>query len=107
MLFKNKFTSNERKTAPTNIVMGFSFITEGAIPFAASDPIHVLPSCAIGSAITGALVAMFDCQLMAPHGGIFVVPTITNPFGYLAAIVVGAVIGAVILGLIRKPAPQD
>ena len=107
MLFKNKFTANERKTAPTNIVMGMSFITEGAIPFAASDPIHVLPSCAIGSAITGALVAAFDCQLMAPHGGIFVVPTITNPLMYVVAILVGAAIGAAILGIIRKPAPQD
>ena len=107
MIFKNKFTPNERKTGPTNIVMGLSFITEGAIPFAASDPIHVLPSCAIGSAITGALVAAFDCQLMAPHGGIFVVPTITNPLMYLVAIIVGAVVGAAILGIIRKPAPQD
>ncbi len=107
IFFKSKFTLSEQKTAPTNIIMGFSFITEGAIPFAAGDPLHVIPACAIGSAITGALVMMFDCTLMAPHGGIFVVPTIGNPFGYLAAIAVGSVVGAVILGIIRKPRPQE
>ena len=107
IFFKSKFTKQEQSTAPTNIVMGFSFITEGAIPFAAGDPLHVIPSCAIGSAIAGALVMMFDCTLMAPHGGIFVVPTIGNPGGYLTAIAVGAVVGAVILGFIRKPRPQD
>ena len=107
IFFKSKFTLSEQKTAPTNIIMGFSFITEGAIPFAAGDPLHVIPACAIGSAITGALVMAFDCTLMAPHGGIFVVPTIGNPFGYLAAIAVGSVVGAVILGIIRKPRPQE
>ena len=107
IFFKSKFTKNEQKTAPTNIIMGFSFITEGAIPFAAGDPLHVIPSCVIGSAITGALVMFFDCTLMAPHGGIFVVPTIGNPFGYLIAIAVGSIIGAVVLGFIRKPRPQD
>lgn len=107
IFFKSKFTLNEQKTAPTNIIMGFSFITEGAIPFAAGDPLHVIPACAIGSAIAGALVMMFDCTLMAPHGGIFVVPTIGNPGGYLVAIAVGAIIGAVILGIIRKPRPQE
>ena len=107
IFFKSKFTKQEQGTAPTNIVMGFSFITEGAIPFAAGDPLHVIPACAIGSAIAGALVMMFDCTLMAPHGGIFVVPTIGNPGGYLAAIAAGSVIGAVILGFIRKPRPQD
>ena len=107
IFFKSKFTKNEQKTAPTNIIMGFSFITEGAIPFAAGDPLHVIPSCVIGSAITGAMVMFFDCTLMAPHGGIFVVPTIGNPFGYLIAIAVGSIIGAIILGFIRKPRPQD
>lgn len=107
MFFKNKFTENERKSGPTNIVMGMSFITEGAIPFAAADPIHVLPACAIGSAITGGLVAMFGCELMAPHGGIFVVPTITNPLMYLVAILAGSAIGAAILGIIKKPVAQD
>ena len=107
IFFKSKFTKSEQKTAPTNIIMGFSFITEGAIPFAAGDPLHVIPSCVIGSAITGAMVMFFDCTLMAPHGGIFVVPTIGNPFGYLIAIAVGSIIGAIVLGFIRKPRPQD
>jgi PTS system fructose-specific IIC component len=105
--FKSKFTKQEQSTAPTNIVMGLSFITEGAIPFAAGDPLHVIPSCAIGSAIAGALTMMFNCTLMAPHGGIFVVPTIGNAGMYLVSILVGAVVGAVILGFIRKPRPQD
>ncbi len=103
IFFKSKFTESEQKTAPTNIIMGLSFITEGAIPFAAGDPIHVIPACAIGSAIAGALVMMFDCTLMAPHGGIFVVPTIGNPFMYLVSIIVGSVVGCAILGVIRKP----
>ena len=107
IFFKSKFTKQEQSTAPTNVVMGFSFITEGAIPFAAGDPLHVIPACAIGSAIAGALVMMFDCTLMAPHGGIFVVPTIGNPGGYLIAIAVGAVVGGAILGIIRKPRPQE
>ena len=107
IFFKSKFTQSEQKTAPTNFIMGFSFITEGAIPFAAGDPLHVIPACVIGSAITGAITMFFDCTLMAPHGGIFVVPTIGNPLGYLIAIAVGSIIGAVVLGLIRKPRPQD
>ena len=107
IFFKKKFTKQEQSTAPTNIVMGFSFITEGAIPFAAGDPIHVIPSCVVGSAIAGALSMMFDCTLRAPHGGIFVVPTIGNPAMYMVAIIVGAVVGCLILGMIRKPRPQD
>ena len=103
MFFKNKFTENEIKSGPTNIVMGLSFITEGAIPFAAADPIHVIPPCAIGSAIAGALVMMFGCTLMAPHGGIFVVPTIGNPLMYLVAIFAGAAVGAIALGMFKKP----
>lgn len=107
MFFKSKFTKNEQKTAPTNIIMGLSFITEGAIPFAAGDPLHVIPSCVIGSAIAGAMTMAFDCTLMAPHGGIFVVPTIGNPLMYLVAIIVGSIVGAAVLGTIRKPRPQD
>ena len=107
LIFKNKFTKQEQSTSATNIVMGMSFITEGAIPFAAGDPIHVIPSCVVGSAIAGALTMAFDCTLRAPHGGIFVVPTIGNPAMYLVSILVGAVIGCVILGMIRKPRPQD
>lgn len=107
IFFKSKFTKQEQSTSATNIVMGASFITEGAIPFAAGDPLHVIPSCVIGSSIAGALTMMFDCTLRAPHGGIFVVPTIGNPVMYLVAIAVGAVIGAVVLGFIRSPRPQD
>lgn len=103
MIFKNKFTESEQKTAPTNVVMGLSFITEGAIPFAASDPLHVLPACAIASAVAGALSMMFGCTLMAPHGGIFVFITVGNPWMYLLALVVGSIVGALLLGLLRKP----
>lgn len=105
-LFKDKFTDAERKTAPTNVVMGLSFITEGAIPFAASDPVHVLPSCAIGSALAGALSALFGCTLMAPHGGIFVILTIGNPLMYLAALLAGTVTAALLLGFTRKKVSQ-
>ena len=107
IFFKNKFTKSEQKTTATNIIMGLSFITEGAIPFAAGDPLHVIPACVVGSAIAGAGVMMFDCTLMAPHGGIFVVPTIGNPLMYLLSIIVGSIVGCFILGIIRKPRPQD
>lgn len=106
MVFKNKFTENERKAGPTNIVMGLSFITEGAIPFAAADPVHVIPSCVAGSAIAGALTMAFDCTLMAPHGGIFVVPTIGNPIMYLVAIFIGAAVGCGCLGVLKKNVQQ-
>ncbi|MBR4642380.1 MAG: PTS sugar transporter subunit IIA [Selenomonadaceae bacterium] len=107
IFFKGKFTKSEQKTTATNIIMGLSFITEGAIPFAAGDPLHVIPACVVGSAIAGAGVMMFDCTLMAPHGGIFVVPTIGNPLMYLLSIIVGSIVGCFILGMIRKPRPQD
>ena len=102
MFFKNKFTEEERKAGPTNIVMGLSFISEGAIPFAASDPLRVLPSCIIGSAAAGALSMAFNCTLMAPHGGIFVFLTVGHPLLYLVSLAVGSVIGCVILGLLKK-----
>ena len=102
MFFKNKFTEEERKAGPTNIVMGLSFISEGAIPFAASDPLRVLPSCIIGSAVAGALSMAFNCTLMAPHGGIFVFLTIGHPLLYLISLAVGSVVGCVILGLLKK-----
>ena len=99
MFFKNKFTE---KAGPTNIVMGLSFISEGAIPFAASDPLRVLPSCIIGSAVAGALSMAFNCTLMAPHGGIFVFLTVGHPLLYLISLAVGSVVGCVILGLLKK-----
>ena len=105
--FKNRFTESERKAGVTNYVMGLSFITEGAIPFAAGDPLRVIPSCVAGSAVAGALSMAFDCTLRAPHGGIFVVPTIGNPVMYLVAIAIGAVVGCAILSVLKKPLPKE
>jgi len=102
-IFRNKFTEKDRQAGLVNYIMGLSFISEGAIPFAAADPIRVLPSCIIGSAVAGALSMAFGCALRAPHGGIFVIAIVTNPLQYLGAIVIGAVVGAVILGIIKKP----
>ena len=102
LLFKNKFTKSEREAGPTNFVMGLAFITEGAIPYAAADPLHVLPSCIAGSAVAGALSMAFGCTLMAPHGGIFVFPVVGNALMYLVALVVGTVISAVLLGALKK-----
>ena len=102
LLFKNKFTKSEREAGPTNFVMGLAFITEGAIPYAAADPLHVLPSCIVGSAAAGALSMAFGCTLMAPHGGIFVFPVVGNAIMYLVALVAGTVISAVLLGVLKK-----
>lgn len=102
LLFKKKFTESERKSGPTNFIMGLAFITEGAIPFATADPLHVIPSCAVGSALAGALSMAFNCTLMAPHGGIFVFPVVGNTLMYLVALVVGTIVGAVLLGLLKK-----
>ena len=101
--FPNRFTENETKTSITNFIMGMSFITEGAIPFAAADPIRVIPGLACGAATAGALSMAFECTLRAPHGGIFVVPTIGNPVMYLAAIAIGAVVGCLIMSVLKKP----
>ena len=102
LLFKNKFTKAERESGPTNFIMGLAFITEGAIPFAASDPLHVLPACIIGSGLAGALSMAFKCTLMAPHGGIFVFPVVEHALMYLVALIVGTVAGAVLLGVLKK-----
>lgn len=102
LLFKHKFTKEERDAGPTNFIMGLAFITEGAIPFAASDPLHVLPSCIIGSALAGALSMAFHCTLMAPHGGIFVFPVVGNALMYLVALVAGTVVSALLLGALKK-----
>ena len=101
-LFKNKFTKEERESGPMNFIMGLAFITEGAIPYAAGDPLHVLPSCIIGSGLAGALSMAFGCTLMAPHGGIFVVPVMGNAVMYLLALVIGTVVSAVLLGVLKK-----
>ena len=101
--FKNRFTPSERKSGVVNYIMGLCFISEGAIPYAASDPLRVIPSCIVGSAVSGALSMAFGCTLMAPHGGIFVFPVVGNVLGYLIALVVGSVVGALMLALLKKP----
>ena len=102
ILFKDKFTKEERESGPTNFIMGLAFISEGAIPYAAADPLHVLPSCIAGSAIAGGISMFFGCTLMAPHGGIFVFPVVGNALMYLVALVVGTAVSAVLLGLLKK-----
>ena len=106
LVFKNKFTKKDRDAAPVNFIMGLSFITEGAIPFAAADPIRVIPSCMIGSAVAGALSMLFGCELMAPHGGMWVIAVISHRIGYLAALVVGSLITALLLGILKKPVEE-
>lgn len=102
ILFKNKFTETERKSGPVNFIMGLSFITEGAIPFAAADPFRVIPACIAGSALAGGLSMLFNCTLMAPHGGIFVFPVVGNGLMYLLSLVAGTVLGAVLLGILKR-----
>ena len=100
--FKKKFTEKERQSGMVNYIMGLSFITEGAIPFAAQDPLRILPSCILGSAVAGGLSMLFGCTLRAPHGGLFVLPTIGNPVMYLVSVVVGAAAGCLVLALLKK-----
>ena len=102
LLFKNKFTKEERDAGPTNFIMGLAFITEGAIPYAASDPLHVLPACIAGSGVAGALSMAFNCTLMAPHGGIFVFPVVGNAIFYLVALVAGTAVSTLLLGVLKK-----
>ena len=102
LLFKNKFTKEERESGPVNFIMGLAFITEGAIPYAAADPLRVLPSCIAGSAVAGALSMAFGCTLMAPHGGIFVFPVVGHAIMYLVALVVGVAVSTFLLGLLKK-----
>lgn len=102
ILFKNKFTKEEREAGPTNFIMGLAFITEGAIPYAAADPLHVIPACLIGSGIAGAISMIFRCTLMAPHGGIFVFSVVGNPLYYVLALVVGTIVSTFLLGVLKK-----
>lgn len=102
IIFKDKFTKAERESGPTNFVMGLAFITEGAIPYAASDPARVIPSCIVGSAAAGAISAGFGCTLMAPHGGIFVFPVVGNALMYVVALAAGSIISCIMLGLLKK-----
>ncbi|MCU6714147.1 fructose-specific PTS transporter subunit EIIC [Megasphaera butyrica] len=107
LLFKQKFTAKERQSTVTNFIMGLSFITEGAIPFAASDPVHIIPPCAVGAAVAGALSMLFHCAVPAPHGGIFVFGVVTNPLMYVAALAAGVVVAAVLMGIVRKKQSAD
>lgn len=100
--FKNRFTENERKSGVVNYIMGLCFISEGAIPFAASDPLRVIPSCVIGSAVAGGISMVMGCTLRAPHGGLFVLPVIGNPLGYVLALAVGSLVGMLLLALLKK-----
>ena len=104
IIFKDRFTKEERQSGPVNFIMGLAFITEGAIPYAASDPLHVLPACIIGAGISGALSELFNCTLMAPHGGIFVFPVVGNALMYLVALAIGTAVSTVLLGLFKKKA---
>ena len=104
--FKNRFTEEERKNGPVNYIMGLSFITEGAIPYAAADPARVIPSCMIGAATAGGLSMAFGCSLRAPHGGIFVFPVVGNPLQYVIALAIGSVVGMLMLALLKKKQPQ-
>ncbi len=106
-LFPKKFTASERKSAPVNYILGLCFITEGAIPFAASDPVRVIPSCIAGSAVAGGLSMAFDCTLRAPHGGIFVFPVVGHPVFYLIALAAGSIVGALLLAILRKNKTED
>ena len=106
IFFKNKFTAAERKSGPVNFIMGLSFITEGAIPYAAADPLHVIPSLLVGSGVAGALSMAFKCTLMAPHGGIFVFPVVGNVAMYLVALLVGSAVGCLLLGILKKDAQE-
>ena len=102
LLFKNRYTKEERDAGPTNFIMGLAFITEGAIPYAAADPLRVIPSCIIGSGIAGAVSMLFKCTLMAPHGGIFVFPVVGNALYYVLALVVGTIVSTLLLGMLKK-----
>ena len=105
--FKNRWTAEERKAGVVNYVMGLSFITEGAIPYAAADPLRVIPSCIAASATAGALSMLFGCASPAPHGGVWVIAVIHNPVGYLVALAIGAVVGMLVLSLLKKPLPPS
>lgn len=102
LLFKDKFTKEEKQSGPINFIMGLAFVTEGAIPYVASDPLHVLPACIIGAGISGALSEVFNCTLMAPHGGIFVFPVVGNAMMYLVALAIGTIVSTALLGLLKK-----
>ena len=100
--FKNRWTEEERKSGPVNYIMGLSFVTEGAIPYAAADPLRVIPACMVGAGLAGGLSMAFNCTLMAPHGGIFVFAVVGNWAMYLAALAAGSIVGMLLLALLKK-----
>lgn len=102
LLFKNKYTKRERSSWIVNVIMGLSFISEGAIPYAAADPLRVIPSCILGSAVAGALSMMFGCASPAPHGGFWIIGVIHNPLQWALALLIGSIVGGVFLGLIKN-----
>lgn len=104
--FKSRFTQEECKSGSVNYILGLCFITEGAVPFAAGDPLRVLPACIVGSAVSGGLSMLFGCALPAPHGGIFLCPVMINPGGYLAALAAGSLVGMVLLAVLKKKKDQ-
>ena len=105
--FKNRWSADERKSGIVNYIMGLSFVTEGAIPYAASYPLKVIPSCALGAAVAGGLSWLFGCTLMAPHGGIFVIATIGNPFMYFLSLIIGSVVGMFLLAILKRPKKES
>ncbi|HHQ0106792.1 TPA: PTS fructose transporter subunit IIC, partial [Listeria monocytogenes] len=102
LIFRNKFTAQERDAGLTNSILGASFITEGAIPFAAADPLRMIPSFIAGSAITGAIVMFLNIKVLAPHGGVFVIFLVSQPWFYIIAIIIGTLISAGLIGVLRK-----
>ena len=103
LLFPHRFTKAERRTAPQNLLMGASFVTEGALPFALRDPLRVVPACMAGSGLAGFLAVLFDCRCPAPHGGLFLIAVIENPLGFLVALLAGSLLAALIMGVLKKP----
>lgn len=103
LLFPHRFTREERRTAPQNLLMGASFVTEGALPFALRDPLRVVPACMAGSSLAGALAVQFGCRCPAPHGGLFLIAVIDNPIGFLVALLCGSLLTALIMGVLKKP----
>ena len=106
LLFENRFTAEERRTVPQNLLMGASFVTEGALPFALRDPLRVGPACMLGSGLAGFLTVLLRCGCPAPHGGLFLIAVIQNPLGFLLALLAGSLLTAALLGVLKKPLRQ-
>ena len=103
LFFPDRFSAEERRTAPQNLLMGASFVTEGALPFALRDPLRVGPACMLGSALAGLLAVLFGCGCPAPHGGLFLIAVIQNPLGFLLALAAGSLLTCLLMGVLKKP----